>query len=292
MYQFYQWLKQCHQFLRILSLDVVLGAVAQAYLWAYLLQVSIPKEVYLALGLSVWLIYTLDHLLDAYKIPHRAHTARHRFHQNYFYPLAVIWCLAALLGLWLAIRLPIRLWMYGGGMLCLVGLHFILSFSVNPSKNLLLFQKETRIALFYSLGVGLGAWSIGQDAIAYPKLCWGFGLVFGLAWFNLLLISYHEADTDSKDKHNSIAGDLGLIKLHNLIRRLSFALASMLCLGIFILKKEEYLVWLIFGLMWLTLELVRHFHIYFAERERYRAWSDLVFLYPYGIYFLTNGTGF
>lgn len=292
MYQFYQWLKQVHRILRILSLDVVLGAVAQAYLWAYVLRVEIPIEIYVALGLSVWLIYTLDHLLDAYKIPHDAHTARHRFHQKHFYSLVFCWCLGAVLGLWLASGLPWRLWLYGGGMLCLMAFHFFLSFRVFLSKKLLLFQKETRIAVFYSLGVSLGALSALRSEGMHLPIIWTFGMVFGLAWLNLLLISYHEAETDSRDGQASIAGDVGLGALQLLIHRLSVSVGAFWLCGFLALDASLYGACAVLGLMWLTLELVRRFPWYFKERERYRIWSDLVFLYPYSIYFLMNGTGF
>ena len=38
----------------------------------------------MSLGLTVWIIYTIDHLRDAKKISHQASTERHRFHQRNF----------------------------------------------------------------------------------------------------------------------------------------------------------------------------------------------------------------
>ncbi|NJL13528.1 MAG: hypothetical protein HC913_11335 [Microscillaceae bacterium] len=112
---------------RILSLDVVLGVILMALLGGHICHHPVEKVVLAALGLTVWLIYTLDHLLDAYQIPPPAHTLRHRFHQQYFGLLVFFWFLGAGLGLrQIAPFLPSEIWKRGLAMLVLVGGHFIL----------------------------------------------------------------------------------------------------------------------------------------------------------------------
>ena|SRR5688572_29933788 len=80
---------QFYQYVNILSLDVAAGAVISALFFAQIFNVQIKPYGLLALGLTVWIIYTADHLRDAKKIKHRASTQRHRFHQQYFCSLTV-----------------------------------------------------------------------------------------------------------------------------------------------------------------------------------------------------------
>ena len=77
---FYKWFQ-------VLSLDVALGAVATAMFVAKQLDVSPAPYAFTSLGITVWLIYTFDHLLDGQEIKGEALTYRHRYHQRYFFPI-------------------------------------------------------------------------------------------------------------------------------------------------------------------------------------------------------------
>lgn len=56
-----------YRYLNALSLDVVLGGVISGLFFAKLLEVTLPSQVLVELALAVWVIYTLDHLWDAYR---------------------------------------------------------------------------------------------------------------------------------------------------------------------------------------------------------------------------------
>lgn len=62
--------------------------------FAKLLAVRILPYGLVALGLTVWIIYTADHLRDAKLIVHKASSHRHRFHQQNFKVLLIILCVA------------------------------------------------------------------------------------------------------------------------------------------------------------------------------------------------------
>jgi len=56
-----------------------------ASFFARLLDVAILPQGLISLGLTVWIIYTADHLLDAKKFKNKMRlTERHRFHQRHF----------------------------------------------------------------------------------------------------------------------------------------------------------------------------------------------------------------
>src|SRR5262249_7190706 len=80
----------------ILSLDAPMVACAWAILFARLAHVAVPKPELAALGLTVWLIYTMDRLLDARGYALRLHAApnrktlrlRHVFHRAFWKQIA------------------------------------------------------------------------------------------------------------------------------------------------------------------------------------------------------------
>src|SRR6187551_3842552 len=75
--------------LNVLSLDVVAGVVICAVFFSRIFQAHIRPQGLVTLSLTVWIIYTTDHLLDAHRIQGTASTARHRFHQENFFLLFV-----------------------------------------------------------------------------------------------------------------------------------------------------------------------------------------------------------
>ena len=84
-------IEKLYKYLQILSIDVCLGACISCWMIAHYLEVSLSFWTYAVLACTVWLIYTADHLLDAYKISkqlkEKATTDRHIFHQHYFKPI-------------------------------------------------------------------------------------------------------------------------------------------------------------------------------------------------------------
>ncbi|MEM6805500.1 MAG: prenyltransferase, partial [Bacteroidota bacterium] len=82
---------------RILSLDVVGGALASTYMAVIYLGVKMPHIFWFALALSVWVIYTADHLLDAYRLKEKAHTERHLFHHYHFQSISTVFILGLLI---------------------------------------------------------------------------------------------------------------------------------------------------------------------------------------------------
>ena len=76
-------LVRLYRILNTLSLDVSIGAVISAMFFAEVLQVKILPYGLATLALTVWIIYTIDHLRDARAIGTKASTARHLFHQHY-----------------------------------------------------------------------------------------------------------------------------------------------------------------------------------------------------------------
>ena len=286
-----RFFKSFYVYFRILSLDVVLGAGLMCYFYAYCLRINPAWTAYMALGIAVWLIYTLDHLWDARKIPHEANTLRHRFHQKNFVVLSIVWLIIALLGAWLALSLLTQAVFWYGLILCALVLgHFLLSL-IDGLKNTLFIQKETRTALIYSLGVALAPVSLSLD-FSYLMLSLITAQVFLIAWVNLLIISYFEYESDQRDVHISTAIKLGkgkTIKLVNIliVSQIIVGLISFVLFDIYLFLPLFILI-----LMSLTLVLIIEKRSYFKENERYRALSDAIFYLPIILILLEYGRGF
>ena len=71
------------QYVNILSIDVSLGAVVGCAFFARILGISLLPHAMISLGLIVWVIYTVDHLVDAYHSQALPATERHRFHKRH-----------------------------------------------------------------------------------------------------------------------------------------------------------------------------------------------------------------
>lgn len=265
-----------YAYFRILSLDVTLGACVMCWFVSCAIEIEIQNEAYLTLGLTVWLIYTLDHLLDAHKTKHKANTARHLFHQKYFDGLSALFVILFLTNTIITFsNLPIKMIFLGTAAFVLVLMHFFLG-KIESISHTFFFQKETRIAVVYAFGVCLPALSICEACLDFKILIFA-SQIFCLAWLNLLLISHFEFQTDLQDNHISLARILGKDKLKKLIHLILWMTLALIALG-FVWIEPEFQA--IFLLMWLVLALINWKNHFFAQNEAYRVWADLIFLFP------------
>jgi hypothetical protein len=79
-----------YRLLNILSIDIAVGAVICALYFSKIFEVEVRPYGLAALALTVWVIYTADHLRDARNILKRASSERHAFHQSHFGILLVL----------------------------------------------------------------------------------------------------------------------------------------------------------------------------------------------------------
>lgn len=88
-----RWARAVLQFIHCFSLDAVLVIVSWHLLVVLAYQTKAPSiGRMLALGVAVWLVYTLDRWLDGQRIDgSQPHTMRHRFHAQYSQTIAIIW---------------------------------------------------------------------------------------------------------------------------------------------------------------------------------------------------------
>jgi len=263
---------------KILSLDIVLGACVGTLFIANYLQIKLPLTGLFVLALTVWLIYTFDHLLDAQKISHQAHTARHLFHQKHFFKLILCWVIVFVINFLMTFTLPLTTIIWGVILIGIVVVYFIIT---NVFKKSYAFLKEPMAALIYTSGVFLGPISVYKEILSnevYVLFC-QYTLV---AMINLMVFSTFDKNIDDIDGHPSLIKFLG--RGHSTKLIWSFGIIFMLITisGLYFYHdyKPFVIMQSILILMTLTLLFILVRKSFFEENERYRLFGDAVFLYP------------
>jgi hypothetical protein len=255
-----------YRLVNLLSLDVALGAIITALFFAK--QVSAPVRIYgiAALGLTVWIIYTVDRLMDVRHLSQPAASERHRFHQKHFNILKIV-VIAAIVMVCILMVFIRPVVLVGGLILAPIIMMYLLLQNKIPIK-------ELTVAMLYSLGVLLPAWPGSWKLMLL--IAGLIGQLFLIALTNLLLFAWFEFDVDSKMGQASIATRLGKRNVGILLFIL-FATGLSTSLGSSLFYNS--ISW-VFFLMWIALILPFYFDKYFEQQERYRLWSDAIFYIP------------
>lgn len=210
-----------YELISILSLDVVAGAVVCAMFFIKVLHTHSTYAL-IPLALTVWIIYTADHLLDARRIGHVASSARHRFHQLHFEKLRIAVVLALgfdLLSLWFVSRAVIL----GGVVLAVLVVILMLMQRALP------WLREIIVSVLYTCGILLPSIAEARInyTIAHSLLFIQFSLV---ALTNLLVLSWLDRESDFKDGLPSFALIAGL-RMSRVLIWTSFVLSMALTLA-------------------------------------------------------------
>jgi len=208
-----------YQLFSILSLDVVTGTLIGAAFVSRLCDVHPGTWFYLALALSVWIIYTADHLVDAWRLKGGAHTFRHRFHYRHF--ALLVWVVALLSGvvLWLVLtRLDTRI-LAGGLILAAVCIVYFMALSLLTTRRSLFLQKELTVALIYGAGVWLGPVVLRGEGLAFEEALL-FLMYVLVVWSVVLLYSVIEVEQDHLDGHLTLATRFSVVPCRRLVHLL------------------------------------------------------------------------
>lgn len=140
------------RWLSLLSLDAVLVALVWQQFLATVAHVNLLWEERALLGISVWIIYILDHLLDS--TTDLAQAARHHFVKKYRLSLSLSIFVAGILDMRLALSVSFQLFFLG----CLLAILTLLYLLIN--RWLIKYRvwprgREFIIAVIFGLGCGL-----------------------------------------------------------------------------------------------------------------------------------------
>lgn len=269
-------LNKVYQYVRGLSLDVAAGAAISARWISNYYQEEVPTNAIVCLSLVVWIIYTVDHLLDARHIKRRNANFRHILHKDYAY---FIWGSVSLASVWLmysVFQLKKEVFFFG----IALGVFVILYFAfVHFIRRKPFWGKEWFIAIIYASGICLPALSYLE--IYTPDILYFWIQIFLIAIINLLIFNMFELQDDRIQGFFSFATHFGFDITRRTILIL-FVLFVVLWGSSFLLFKSEsffdYQAILIF--MASVLALILSKEKVMKTEEWYRILGDMVFLLP------------
>jgi 4-hydroxybenzoate polyprenyltransferase len=244
----------------------MLGSVCGALMFAKMLQVTLLPYGVAALALSVWIIYTIDHLLDARNVQGSASTTRHRFHQHHFKTLlaTLLVAIAVVIVLLFFIRVQV---LHGGLMLIgAVAIYLLL-------HRYLKIPKEMLISILYTCGVLLPSFMV--TSLSFQEMPYTIVLMFMLsALTNLLVFSWYDYEKDKRDGFRSIAITIGKSRTQIMVW-----LIGLIALVLVMLATDGIAATIIFSVILIQLVLIS-FPLFFARQESYRLIGDAAFMLP------------
>lgn len=264
-----QELIRFYRLLSNLSIDVACGSVVLALFFADVFRSAIKPHGLAVLFLTVWVIYTTDHLIDSRNVKHEASSNRHQFHQRHFRTIAVFVVVAVcvIILLLFFVRTPIVL---SGMVLAMLVVVYLLINQLTSSF------KEFLVAMLYTCGVALPAFAVSARIMSTESSLFIME-VFLLAWINLLLFSLYDQYRDRRDGFSSFVVIHGEKFSLTVLALLFVVLAAVLLYHLIALPSLHAFVIM---MMALTLAAIFIFRKTFADSDRYRFVGDLIFLYP------------
>ncbi|MGC4023366.1 MAG: hypothetical protein QM734_16170 [Cyclobacteriaceae bacterium] len=251
-----------------MSLDIVAGAISSTLFFAKFFQIKILPSGLIALSLTVWIIYTADHLIDAKRIKGQAASERHRFHQKYFKTLVIFLSIAFIIDLIQLFFIRKQVFVGGIFLALIVAIYFLI-------QGYLKFLKELMGAILYTGGILLIPLSVKNSLLSQAQIIL-IVQFFVIALTNLILFSWFGISQDELDNHKSFATTFG-----NLITKRIVTLLLICTLGLSIYNFQNAPIEvLILVAMSLILGLILVIKDWSANEDRYRLLGDAIFLIP------------
>lgn len=258
-------------FIQNLSLDITAGSVISSLFLAKLMNVEVTNSMMIGLAIAIWLIYTFDHLRDAYKLNGKASNPRHAFHQRYFKHLVILASIVFLLGVYNLQFLPWETIEIGLVLATLSGLYFVYLMLAKRAMN-----KELFAATVYVAGIVTAPLSqLGSFETQWLIVLL---ILWILAYGNLLVIPLYEVELDSTDQQESIVTRLGVKKVRSVLIVLLIVCA--LLIQWYGLNTDYWEAYVILLGMVATLVVLLVKPQYFRQFQLYRILSDGIFFLP------------
>lgn len=239
---------------------------------------EISKPSVIILGITVWVIYVLDRLLDNQK-GNLIFTERHLFHQSnqriLWFCVMICTCICA----GLLFLIPFVIIEFGIVIALLTGF-YLLAVNQISSENAFQHYKEHLTAFVYTAAVW-GTASLHHFDFSTVFL----GLIFMLIAFqNLLLFSFFELE--NYPKTNNLAKFLGKKSSKYIIFGIFLTIIILGSFSFVILTQNyQFKVLLVEISMSFSLFLITRFQAFTLQSERYRWLGDGIFLLPLLIIF-------
>ncbi|CAN5579974.1 hypothetical protein BH10BAC5_BH10BAC5_20360 [soil metagenome] len=263
---------------RILSIDVCIGVCCMTFYFVKIFHSHAAFVNYLLIFLTVFGVYSTDHLIDAYLLKKEASTIRHRFFQKYFLSLCLITILVIVSVLILSIRfLSSDILKAGVILAALVIMYCIINF-IAFRKRMKNYLKEMISSIIYTSGLLISSGALLTES-KISVIIVNFLIIFLIVYLNLIIFSYFDYENDNSDGYSSAATIIGKKGTLRLIYIIAASCAVIIILKIFY-SGFDIPDTLIPLSMLLTLFLIIYLREYFKINFRYRYAGDSIFLFP------------
>jgi len=273
-------ISRIYRIVRILSLDILAGVFCGYTFARLLLDCKCPPLTPVILCMTVWMIYTFDHLLDARSLMEKSGKPAYRWHfanRRILLPILLVVGLATV-GLSL-VFLPARILVFG----CIIGgfvVFYVLIHQGVMGWRLTYLFKEGWISILYTAGIW-GVPLLSYGAISDIPLLLTIIIYLLLVLINVLIYSYHDCYTDGLEKQQTLATIAGRKFTSHLLRLLILSVLMLIMAAFLILEGPSMLaVFIILISMTSVLGLIIAFPHFFSKNERYGILADGVFLLP------------
>ncbi len=269
------------QIMQFLSLDIVIGTVAVGYMATKVLEVRANPVWWIVLPLAVWVVYTLDHIIDAYKKKREAAISRHNYHYLNRIPIIVVVSIIGLITMALSLLyLNYHIVKMGIILSITVGIYFLLLFLQKDKKNAMV-QKELYIAIIYTVGIFMAPiyWHGSVPSIPIIIIAISISL---LVWAEGIMISWYDYENDTIDGHNSLTILFGKKNARRFAIVLHLFVETVLVLVLLTTTLTSIVIFsmLIILLMNLILGLLILFPYSFLSNTYHKLIGETVFLLP------------
>lgn len=259
-----------------LSFDIVTGALASSCFAMGLFRADPEWSWWISLALTVWILYTGDHLLDAWKNRKNPQRDLHRF--IFRNRKSLLWFLgvATVADILVVFNLLDSAYLKYALVLAGLVLLFYTMRHIFRRNRLLFIPGEYFILLIYMAGTWLGPFVSRTPPLQSTDAL--IALMFaGILFMNLGVISLYDMHIDSRLGISSLARSLGQKSTRNLMLGTGIAIYLLTVLQLMVFGMDRYFRFpLILSAMATLLLTVLFMPSYFRRNDYYRWAADAI----------------
>lgn len=265
--------------LNILSIDVIIGSVLSGLFVVKIMNVDPGWSWWIVLPLSVWVLYTTDHILDAKRSNTADRSTSQCFHLVFMKPLLVILSLVVVFILIIVIfYLKKEIIIVGLYILILSGLYLLSVYFFRNKKSHLL-QKEVLVSALYTTGIWCGPLSIA-NTFDFSRIVL-MSVFFLAVLVDILVLSFYELQDDEFINPNTFPLKYGQKFTTYTIYSLCFASFALSIYMIIVIPYGQVSIgFKLVMLMIFVILLLFSLRIYLYKNHYYRYLGELVFWIP------------
>lgn len=259
---------------------MVIGSLMVGAFACKVLDVDADIWWYVILAISVWVMYTADHILDAWRGKKTSTILRHQFHYTHRYMIIPVWIILALSSVFLSLFVLENEIIFLGMALSLCIMIYFAVIYFNRENRPYFLQKELFITLVYITGIWLApmVWHSGLPSSIIMIIIVNLVL---LGWADGIIISWFELEEDTIDNHVSFTvlfGKKNTLRFTILLLLIVFCLSlTGLIMATNLIMRAAFVIEL---LMILSLAIIILFPHKFEHEQLYRYMGEGVFLLP------------